>query len=84
MEMVPKESSSNVCTLSTISDASIMIFCTIYFMFISKKSYYWELYALIANFASVILIIILAPESPKFLHEKKLFAQANAQLIYIA
>lgn len=65
-------------------DSTIMIFCTIYFCFISKSSYYWELYALLANFTSVFLVILLAPESPKFLYEKKLFQKARNNLIYLA
>ena len=73
MELVPKESASNVCTLSALLDSSIMIFCTIYFMYISKESYYWEMYALCANLASAAVIVFIAPESPKYLYDKKQF-----------
>jgi MFS family permease len=84
MEMVPAKSASNAATTLCLADSTVMIFATLYFVYVSNDSYYWEMYALFANFLSVFMIIAVAPESPKFLFEKRQFDQCKEALTLIA
>lgn len=61
-----------------------MIWATIYFMFISHYTIYWEYYAVFQNIASIVLIMMYVPESPKWLYEKRRFGEAKSALMYVA
>ena len=84
MELVPAKSASNAATSLCLADSTVMIFATLYFVYICNDSYYWEMYTLFANFLSVFMIILVAPESPKFLYEKGMFDKCKEALTHIA
>ena len=82
--MVPLEARALAGTLAITTDCFTMIWATIYFMFLSHYSIYWEYTAVFINIASMSLIAMYCPESPKWLYEKGRFKDAKEALIYIA
>merc|ERR1712117_611718 len=61
-----------------------MCWATLYFMFISHYTIYWEYFAVIQNVVSVLLLIKLVPESPKWLYEKGRYVEAKDALVAVA
>ena len=83
-EMVPAPSRAITGTLAITFDCMTMIWATIYFMYISHYTIYWEYYAVFQNVAAVCLIMMHVPESPKWLYEKGRFSEAKSSLMYLA
>lgn len=82
--MVPAPSRAIVGTVAITFDCMTMIWATVYFMFISHYTVYWEYYAVLQNIVSVCLILMYVPESPKWLYEKGRFIEAKEALMYLA
>ena len=82
--MVPLASRAFAGTMAITADCFTMIWATIYFMYISHYSIYWETTAVCLNVAAVLLVSMLLPESPKWLYEMGRFKEAKDALIYIA
>ena len=82
--MVPLASRAFAGTMAITADCFTMIWATIYFMYISKYSIYWESAAVCLNVAAVLLVMMLLPESPKWLYEMGRFKEAKEALVYIA
>ena len=83
-EMVPEKSRSIVGTVALGYDCMTMCWATLYFMFISHYTIYWEYFAVIQNVVSVLLLIKLVPESPKWLYEKGRYVEAKDALVAVA
>ena len=83
-EMVPEKSRSIVGTLALAYDCMTMCWATLYFMFISHYTIYWEYFAVFQNIVSVIVIIKYLPESPKWLYEKGRYVEAKDALVAVA
>ena len=83
-EMVPEKSRSIVGTVALGYDCMTMCWATLYFMFISHYTIYWEYFAVIQNIVSVLLLIRLVPESPKWLYEKGRYVEVKDALIAVA
>ena len=58
MEMVPQNARSLAGTMVGMLDCLTMVYATIYFMFISHNSVYWEYFAVFQNIASVSIVIL--------------------------
>ena len=84
MEMVPNHAKSFVASMVGMLDCMTMIYATIYFMFISHDSVYWEYFAVFQNIATILLVLMYVPESPKWLFEKGRFKEARETLMYLA
>ena len=84
MEMVPASARSVVGCMVGMIDCMTMIYATLYFMYISNDSVYWEYFAVCQNVAAVSLILMYLPESPKWLFEKGRFKEAKEALMYLA
>ena len=82
--MVPEKSRSIVGTVALGYDCMTMCWATLYFMFISHYTIYWEYFAVIQNVVSVLLLIKLVPESPKWLYEKGRYVEAKDALVAVA
>ena len=82
--MVPEKSRSIVGCVALGYDCMTMIWATLYFMFVSHYTIYWEYCAVVQNLLSVLLIIKLVPESPKWLYEKGRFVEAKEAIVTVA
>ena len=82
--MVPAPARSLVGCLCVSLDCMTMIYATIYFMFISQYSIYWEYFAVFQNLVALSLVLLYVPESPKWLYEKGRFKEAKDALMYLA
>ena len=84
MEMVPSASRPVVGCMVGMLDCMTMVYVTLYFMYFSHDSIYWEYFAVCQNIVAVSLVLLYAPESPKWLYEKGKFKEAREALIYLA
>ena len=66
-----------------VSLSSITVFSTLYFMFITKYWYGFQIFGLVLNTLVVVLVPLL-PESPKYLLSKRKYDQARLAILKIA
>ena len=66
-----------------VSLSSITVFSALYFMFITKYWYGFQIFGLVLN-ALVVVLVPLLPESPKYLLSKRKYDQARLAILKIA
>ena len=66
-----------------VSLSSITVFSALYFMFITKYWYGFQIFGLVLNTLVVVLVPLL-PESPKYLLSKRKYDQARLAILKIA
>ena len=67
-ELVPEHRRTAVGTLILFSDASTLVWQTLYFRFLTKEWIYYQIGSLVMNIIGVLGILLVLPESPKYLH----------------
>lgn len=83
LEFIPKKWQTPVSTLLLFADGSTMIFLSLYFRFVSKNWLWFQIFTL--SLTTVAFIVILfAPESPKYLYSFKRYKESRRNLQYIA
>jgi len=83
LELVPTVWQTYVGTVLLIADGSTMIFLSIYFRYISKDWFWFQLFCIIFSTLAT-FACFLAPESPKYLYSYQRFKEARASLKKIA
>jgi len=69
VELMPTERVRAVSAGAMMFDCFTLITTTLYFMYISHNSFYWEAYALFSSIMATILVAFFVPESPLYLWE---------------
>ncbi len=82
-ELVPVKFRTLIGSMMLLMDATTIIFCALYFLYISKHWEYYHIFSIALNIVGT-LGLLLIPESPKYLHSKRNFAQAKRNLWRIA
>jgi len=83
LELVPTSWQTYVGTLIHISDGCTLIFLSIYFRFISKDWFWFQLFCFVFSTLAIAGCSI-APESPKYLYSFERFDEARAAIKKIA
>lgn len=83
MELVPKKTSSTVGAALMVCQGSVLIYWSIYFVWIDYNAKYMLGVGVILNFITAILSFFI-PESPKYLFGKEKFDEARNSLKKIA
>ena len=83
MELVPKKTSSTVGAALMVCQGSVLIYWSIYFVWIDYNAKYMLGVGVILNFITAILSFFI-PESPKYLFGKEKFDDARKSLKTIA
>jgi MFS family permease len=83
MELVPKKTSSTVGAALMVCQGSVLIYWSIYFVWIGSNAKYMLGLGVILNFVTAILSFFI-PESPKYLFGKERFDEARKSLKTIA
>ena len=83
LEFIPKKWQTAVGTVLLFGDGSTMIFLSLYFRFISKDWLWFQIFALSLT-TLAFLVMLFAPESPKYLYSYKKYKEARKALQYIA
>ena len=84
IEMAPTKDRSWMCTVWDIHDGTMMIWVTIYYVYVSKNwrpTLYW---ASIVQSVTIILISCFLPESPKWLYNQRDLAKSHKVFTYMA
>ena len=82
-EFLPKRYRSIVLGATATIEGLILLFATLYFLYISKNWRYW-FYAVVVVQVFVLLGLLWLPESPDFLYAKGKFAESREVILRIA
>ena len=67
VELIPKERVRAVSAGAMMCDCLTLVTTSLYFMYVSHNSFYWEAYALFSSIMATILVAFFVPESPLYL-----------------
>ena len=83
-ELVPERNRTAVGTLLLFADASSMTFLPLYFRFVTKEWIYFQMGSFVMNIIGVIGMLVLIPESPKYLYASGKIQECIQKIRYIA
>jgi MFS family permease len=83
-ELVPERHRTAVGTLVLFADASSMTLYPLYFRFVTKEWIYFQIGSLVMNIVGVIGMLIVIPESPKYLYASGRIKECIEKIRYIA
>jgi MFS family permease len=79
-ELAPSRYADLMGSFWNVSEGSVYIWITLYYRYLSKEWKWTVVFAAVEAFLSVVVVILILPESPKWLYKEKRYEECQKAL----